>query len=203
MKRNVKTGLVLASLLGGLFVGTNLQETAIAESSQTTATSHLAQRAVAAERASRSKDARLGTADLEERVAEHQRLEAEKKAQEEARRAAEEKKRQEAAARAAAKKKALKKAPAASAPASGSNYSGGNTVWDRLAKCESGGNWAINTGNGYYGGLQFSLGSWRGVGGSGYPHQASKAEQIKRGKMLQASGGWGHWPACSKKLGLR
>lgn len=75
-------------------------------------------------------------------------------------------------------------------------------VWDQLAACESGGNWSINTGNGYYGGLQFSLSSWRGVGGQGYPHQASKAEQIRRGEMLRASGGWGHWPACSAKLGL-
>lgn len=83
----------------------------------------------------------------------------------------------------------------------GDNVSGG--VWDRLAACESGGNWHINTGNGYYGGLQFSLSSWRGVGGSGYPHQASKAEQIKRAQILKGSGGWGHWPACSAKLGLR
>lgn len=79
----------------------------------------------------------------------------------------------------------------------------GNSVWDRLAMCESGGNWHINTGNGYYGGLQFSLSSWRGVGGSGYPHQASREEQIRRAEMLRASGGWGHWPACSLKLGLR
>lgn len=77
------------------------------------------------------------------------------------------------------------------------------SAWDRLAACESGGNWSINTGNGYYGGLQFSLSSWRGVGGSGYPHQASKAEQIRRAEMLKGSGGWGHWPACSAKLGLR
>lgn len=83
----------------------------------------------------------------------------------------------------------------------GDSASGG--VWDRLAACESGGNWHINTGNGYYGGLQFSLSSWRGVGGSGYPHQASKSEQIKRATMLKNSGGWGHWPACSAKLGLR
>ncbi len=82
------------------------------------------------------------------------------------------------------------------------NYSSGSSVWDRLASCESGGNWAINTGNGYYGGLQFSLSSWRGVGGSGYPHQASKSEQIRRGEMLRASGGWGHWPSCAAKLGL-
>ncbi len=77
------------------------------------------------------------------------------------------------------------------------------SVWDRLAVCESGGNWAINTGNGYYGGLQFSLSSWRGVGGQGYPHQASRDEQIARGKMLQARQGWGAWPACTLKLGIR
>lgn len=57
------------------------------------------------------------------------------------------------------------------------NVDGG--VWDRLAQCESGGNWSINTGNGYYGGLQFSLGTWRAFGGSGYPHENSKAEQIR------------------------
>lgn len=90
-----------------------------------------------------------------------------------------------------------------SAPQVAPNYSGGSSVWDKLAACESGGNWSINTGNGYYGGLQFSLSSWRGVGGRGYPHQASKAEQIRRAEMLRASGGWGHWPACSAKLGLR
>lgn len=76
-------------------------------------------------------------------------------------------------------------------------------VWDRVAQCESGGNWSINTGNGYYGGLQFSLSSWRGVGGAGYPHQASKAEQIARAEQLLARQGWGAWPACSAKLGLR
>jgi LysM repeat protein len=77
------------------------------------------------------------------------------------------------------------------------------SVWDRLAQCEAGGNWAINTGNGYYGGLQFTLGSWRAVGGTGYPHQASREEQIARGKMLQARQGWGAWPACTRKMGLR
>jgi LysM repeat protein len=77
------------------------------------------------------------------------------------------------------------------------------SVWDRLAACEAGGNWAINTGNGYYGGLQFSLSSWRGVGGAGLPSEASRAEQIARGQMLQARQGWGAWPACSSKLGLR
>ena len=82
-------------------------------------------------------------------------------------------------------------------------YSSDGSVWDRLAQCESGGNWSINTGNGYYGGLQFSLASWRGVGGSGYPHQASRAEQISRAEALKARQGWGAWPACSSKLGLR
>lgn len=76
------------------------------------------------------------------------------------------------------------------------------SVWDQLAACESGGNWAINTGNGFYGGLQFTLGSWQAVGGSGYPNQASREEQIMRGQMLQARSGWGNWPACSAKLGL-
>jgi LysM repeat protein len=76
-------------------------------------------------------------------------------------------------------------------------------VWDRLAACESGGNWSINTGNGYYGGLQFTQATWNAVGGSGSPSQATKSEQIKRGKILQARSGWGQWPACSAKLGLR
>lgn len=77
------------------------------------------------------------------------------------------------------------------------------SVWDRLAQCESSGNWSINTGNGYYGGLQFSLASWRGVGGSGLPSQASREEQIARAEQLLARQGWGAWPACSAKLGLR
>jgi len=77
------------------------------------------------------------------------------------------------------------------------------SVWDSIAACESGGNWSINTGNGFYGGLQFTLGSWRAVGGSGYPNQASKSEQIARAQILQSRQGWGAWPACSAKLGLR
>jgi LysM repeat protein len=77
------------------------------------------------------------------------------------------------------------------------------SVWDRLAQCESGGNWAINTGNGYYGGLQFSLSSWRAVGGTGYPHQASKSDQIAKAVKLQSIQGWGAWPACTAKLGIR
>ncbi len=76
-------------------------------------------------------------------------------------------------------------------------------VWDQLARCESGGNWAINTGNGYYGGLQFTLSSWQAAGGSGYPHQASREEQIARAEVLLQRQGWGAWPACTAKLGLR
>jgi uncharacterized protein YabE (DUF348 family) len=83
----------------------------------------------------------------------------------------------------------------------GGGVSGG--VWDRLAQCESGGNWSINTGNGFYGGLQFSLGTWRAYGGSGMPNKASKATQIAIARKVQADAGWGAWPACSSKLGLR
>lgn len=83
-----------------------------------------------------------------------------------------------------------------------SNIINGGTVWDKIAACESGDNWAINTGNGFYGGLQFTLSSWRGVGGSGYPNQASRSEQISRAEILQSRQGWQAWPACSAKLGL-
>ena len=84
-----------------------------------------------------------------------------------------------------------------------SNFAGGDTVWDALAQCESGGNWAINTGNGYYGGLQFSLGTWQGYGGPGLPHQQSRETQIMIAeKVRTATGGYGSWPACSQSLGL-
>lgn len=76
-------------------------------------------------------------------------------------------------------------------------------VWTRLAQCESGGNPRANTGNGFYGLLQFSLATWRSVGGSGLPSDAPADEQITRAKVLQARSGWGQWPACSRKLGLR
>ena len=76
-------------------------------------------------------------------------------------------------------------------------------VWDRLAGCESGGNWHINTGNGYYGGLQFSLGTWRAYGGTGLPSQHSRETQIAIAtKLRNASGGYGAWPGCAAKLGL-
>lgn len=78
-----------------------------------------------------------------------------------------------------------------------------SSVWDDLAQCESGGDWSIATGNGYYGGLQFSLSSWRAVGGTGYPNEHSRAEQINRAELLLDQQGWGAWPSCSRQLGLR
>ncbi|MGJ9411364.1 transglycosylase family protein [Aeromicrobium sp. CF4.19] len=76
------------------------------------------------------------------------------------------------------------------------------SVWDRLAQCESGGNWSANTGNGYYGGVQFSPQTWTSIGGPGLPHENSREVQIKYGKILQQQSGWGQWPACAAKLGL-
>jgi LysM repeat protein len=100
----------------------------------------------------------------------------------------------------------------AAAPASSSRRStvtrsaaapAGGGVWDRLAQCESGGNWGTSTGNGYSGGLQFAPGTWRANGGTGSAHNASRAEQIRVAERVRASQGWGAWPACSAKLGLR
>jgi nucleoid-associated protein YgaU len=76
------------------------------------------------------------------------------------------------------------------------------STWDAIAQCESSGNWHINTGNGYYGGLQFSLSTWHGFGGSGNPASATKSEQIRIAERVLASQGWGAWPACSARLGL-
>ncbi|CCH28027.1 transglycosylase family protein [Actinosynnema sp. NPDC047251] len=79
-------------------------------------------------------------------------------------------------------------------------------VWDRLANCEATGNWAINTGNGYYGGLQFNKGTWDAYGGAAYaayPHQASREQQIAVAtKLRDARGGYSAWPHCQQKLGL-
>jgi hypothetical protein len=76
------------------------------------------------------------------------------------------------------------------------------TAWDKLASCESGGNWSTNTGNGYYGGIQFNATTWHRYGGSGMPHHASKAQQIAVAERTLAAQGWGAWPACSRKMGL-
>jgi len=93
-------------------------------------------------------------------------------------------------------------APPTTRPPTTSPPVDGGSVWDDLAKCEAGGNWAANTGNGYYGGLQFSASSWRAVGGEGLPHQHSRETQIEMGKRLQARQGWGAWPSCARRLGL-
>lgn len=77
--------------------------------------------------------------------------------------------------------------------------------WDRLAGCEAGGNWAINTGNGYHGGLQFSPSTWTAHGGgefAPYAYLASREQQIAVGERVLASQGWGAWPSCSAQLGL-
>ena len=87
----------------------------------------------------------------------------------------------------------------ASAPAAVSGDDA--SIWAAIAQCESGGNPSINTGNGYYGMYQFSLPTWRSVGGSGLPSDASVEEQTMRARMLQQRSGWGQW-GCAYKLGL-
>ncbi|GAA4557868.1 transglycosylase family protein [Streptomyces collinus] len=75
--------------------------------------------------------------------------------------------------------------------------------WDAVAQCESGGNWSINTGNGYYGGLQFSASTWSGYGGTKYAStadQATKDQQIEIAEKVLASQGKGAWPVCGKGL---
>src|SRR5215471_4106027 len=76
-------------------------------------------------------------------------------------------------------------------------------TWDRLAGCEAGGNWHTNSGNGYYGGLQFSSGTWLAFGGGKYAARAdlaTKSEQIAIAEKVLKSSGWGAWPACSARL---
>jgi LysM repeat protein len=95
-------------------------------------------------------------------------------------------------------------APLGLLAATGNAAAADSAVWDRIAKCESGGNWHINTGNGYYGGLQFSAGTWRAYGGSAYAStadKASKAAQIAVATKVQNAQGWGAWPTCSARAG--
>jgi resuscitation-promoting factor RpfB len=89
-----------------------------------------------------------------------------------------------------------------SSSSSGSSSTSSDSVWDRLAECESGGNWSINTGNGFYGGLQFTLSTWRAYGGTGMPHEATREEQIAVAERVQDAQGWGAWPGCTSKLGI-
>ncbi|WP_416975351.1 transglycosylase family protein [Streptomyces sp. 4F14] len=87
---------------------------------------------------------------------------------------------------------------------SGNAAAADSGVWDRIAQCESGGDWHINTGNGYYGGLQFSASTWRAYGGTAYAStadQASRAQQIAVATKVQRGQGWGAWPVCSSRAG--
>jgi hypothetical protein len=71
--------------------------------------------------------------------------------------------------------------------------------WDAIAQCESGGNWAISTGNGYSGGLQFTMGTWHANGGSGSPAGASREEQIRVAENVLHSQGIHAWPVCGRR----
>ncbi|WP_255567105.1 transglycosylase family protein [Pseudonocardia sp. KRD291] len=86
--------------------------------------------------------------------------------------------------------------------ASGGDVSADTATWDKLAACESSGDWSTDSGNGYKGGLQFDPATWEAFGGQGDPAQASKDEQIAVAEKVQAEQGWNAWPACSEKLGL-
>jgi hypothetical protein len=95
-------------------------------------------------------------------------------------------------------------APLAVMAAAGKASAADSGVWDRIAQCESGGNWQINTGNGYYGGLQFSAGTWRAYGGAKYAptaNLASREQQIAIATKVQRASGWGAWPVCSGRAG--
>lgn len=76
-------------------------------------------------------------------------------------------------------------------------------TWDRLAECETGGDWQADSGNGYYGGLQFDPETWRRVGGTGMPHEHPRETQIEMGRRLHAREGWAPWPECARRLGYR
>ena len=90
-------------------------------------------------------------------------------------------------------------------PVVGATQAQAASVWDAVAKCESGGNWSINTGNGYYGGLQFSSSTWRAFGGREFApqaNQATKEQQILVAQRTLAKQGPGAWPTCSRRAGL-
>lgn len=87
--------------------------------------------------------------------------------------------------------------------ASTGNRKVSDETWDALAQCESSGNWSINTGNGFSGGLQFTPSTWKAFGGTGKAHNASRAEQIRVAENVLDAQGWKAWPSCSKKIGLR
>jgi resuscitation-promoting factor RpfA len=83
-------------------------------------------------------------------------------------------------------------------------HAASDSTWDRVAQCESGGRWDINTGNGFHGGLQFTPSTWKGFGGTEFApvaYQASRAQQIVVAERVLAKQGWGAWPVCSRKAG--
>ncbi|PVZ13107.1 transglycosylase family protein [Actinomycetospora cinnamomea] len=92
-------------------------------------------------------------------------------------------------------------AVAATPLALGTGIASADTDWDELAQCESGGDWSINTGNGFGGGLQFTDSTWKAFGGSGQPENASRSEQIQVAERVKAEQGMNAWPTCSKKTG--
>jgi Transglycosylase-like domain len=151
-------------------------------------TSQSAARTAAAQNAKYERDlaARKAQAARAARAAERKKLEDARKAQ----------KKKQASVVTSNKKTASRPAPVA---AKGS-------VWDRLAKCESGGRWNYNGSSGYDGGLQFLPSTWRSYKPSGYPSyawQASREQQIVVAEKVLSDAGWGAWPACARKLGLR
>jgi len=115
------------------------------------------------------------------------------------------------AQQAAERESAERAAARAAAPAGGNTgraapAAADGSVWDALAQCESSGNWSINTGNGFTGGLQFVRSTWLGMGGAEYApdaYLASREQQIDIATRVLASQGWGAWPGCSSMLGLR
>ncbi|HLG68004.1 MAG TPA: transglycosylase family protein [Acidimicrobiales bacterium] len=106
------------------------------------------------------------------------------------------------AAQAAASRAQLATAASASSAAAPAASAASGSVWAALRNCESGGNYADDTGNGFYGAYQFSLGTWQSLGYSGLPSDAPPSVQDAAARQLQARSGWGQWPACSAKLGL-
>jgi hypothetical protein len=76
-------------------------------------------------------------------------------------------------------------------------------IWAKLRKCESGGRYDANSGNGYYGAYQFSASTWHRLGYPGLPHQAPPEMQDEAARKLQARSGWGQWPACARRIGAR
>ncbi|MFD7686054.1 transglycosylase family protein [Streptomyces sp. NPDC059781] len=95
-------------------------------------------------------------------------------------------------------------APLGLLAATGNATAADGGVWDRIAQCESGGDWHIDTGNGYYGGLQFSGATWRAHGGTAYAptaDRATRAQQIAVATKVQRAQGWGAWPTCSARAG--